>query len=132
MSYRGSLLNWCPVGRDSGDNERERFILEDRKKNIRIDCVSRLKEMLGEESDTIDIALGGDTSIDIYPKGWNKTYALRYYDNYKTIFVGDRCEKGGNDYHIYENLSKLGLAFKTKNPENTIDIIRKIIIPMVS
>ena len=35
LQYRGSLLNWCPIGRDSGDDERKAWIDIDNEKNIR-------------------------------------------------------------------------------------------------
>lgn len=48
-------------------------------------------------------ALGGQVSIDLYPIGWDKTLSLEYVrPNYEKIyFFGDKVEKGGNDYEIY-------------------------------
>ena len=73
--------------------------------------------------------MGGDTSFDIYPTGWDKTYALKYFENRTCWFVGDRCSPGGNDYEIYELLKKSNRAFQTSNPIQTGWIIREEIIP---
>ena len=75
----------------------------------------------------VTIALGGATSFDIYPTGWDKTYALNHYKNYEVFFVGDRCEKGGNDWHIYEQLKDDGNSYTTSGPRETVKIIDQII-----
>jgi phosphomannomutase len=72
------------------------------------------------------VALGGETSFDIYPTGWDKTYALKHFQDYTCWFVGDRCGEGGNDKEIYDLLNKKGRAFWTRNTENTAGIIRGI------
>ena len=46
--------------------------------------------------------MGGDTSFDIYPEGWDKTYAFKNFKDYdKIYFVGDRCGPDGNDFEIF-------------------------------
>ena len=84
-------------------------------------------------NDKIICALGGNTSIDIYPKGWDKTFALNYYStkNNTCWFIGDKCDGKGNDRSIYEALNKNGTSFKTKSPKDTIRIIRENILPNI-
>jgi len=73
--------------------------------------------------------MGGDTSFDIFPTGWDKTYCLRHFPNYKHYFVGDRCERTGNDWEIYETLRGVGRGFETTGPQQTSQIIFDKIIP---
>ena len=76
-------------------------------------------------------ALGGSTSIDIYPKGWDKTYVVNHLDRYQNIyFVGDKCDPGGNDFELYEFLKgdEACKSFKTSDPFETEKIIREDII----
>lgn len=41
----------------------------------------------------LDYAIGGQISFDVYPKGWDKTYALQFLTEYKNIyFFGDKTE----------------------------------------
>ena len=126
LSYRGTLLNYCPIGRDASDKDREVFCSLDKQNLIRCRLIDRLKSVIPDIIDNFEIRLGGETSIDIFPKGWNKTYALRYYGDYDVHFVGDRCEPGGNDHDIYMAV-KRGNGYKTINTTNTKEIIGNLI-----
>ena len=123
MSYRRSLLNFCPVGRDAAHKDRADFEEKDEELLIRKKLLAEIKQGLSSHGiDNVDCTLGGYTSIDIYPSGWDKTYCLNHLSDYSTItFVGDKCEKPGNDSTIYDALSPH--AFMTKSPEQTLDII---------
>lgn len=125
--YRGSMLNWCPIGRNAKDPQRNAWIKEDTKHNIR----ERFREHVLRDMEIaeipVDVTLGGSTSFDIYPEGWDKTYCLRHFNNMNHWFVGDSCTGTGNDRTLYEAVSKNDRAFMTKSPENTIKIIDKII-----
>lgn len=127
LQYRGSLLNWCPMGRDYKEEDRENFIKLDKKENLRKKLVKNLVKKINKKSESISFVLGGECSIDIYPKGWDKTYSLVHFEHYeKVYFIGDRCKEGGNDYHLYEKLKKENRAFETVGPENTIKLIRNL------
>ena len=77
--------------------------------------------------------LGGHTSIDIYPKGRDKTYALRHLGCYdKIYFVGDKCDGLGNDKNIYDALQADNRSFMTTGPKETINIIRNLIPRIVA
>ena len=129
ISYRGSMINWCPIGRNANFAQRQQFIESDNKEypTIRIREMDRIKYKINLRcTKQISIKLGGETSLDIYPKGWDKTYALKHFDDYVCWFVGDRCGEDGNDKEIYELLNKEGRAFWTRGTENTAGIIRGI------
>jgi phosphomannomutase len=128
VSYRKSTLNWSIIGRDSSQELRNKFSNSKDNNNIRNDAINILKatSMLTEDDlNKIEFTLGGQTSIDIYPKGWDKTYALKHIDGKESWFIGDKCKPGENDYHIYEKLS--GKSFNTTGPEDTEKIINIII-----
>ena len=75
----------------------------------------------------LTVALGGSTSFDIYPDGWNKTYGLKHYKDKRTFFIGDRCQPGGNDWHLYEKLKGKDAAWETTGPDHTVKLIKDII-----
>lgn len=127
IQYRGSLLNWCPIGRDAKDAERSQWELRDHEQNIREKYQKRLSGLFSKWKCNVTVALGGSTSFDIYPSGWDKTYGLTHYSSKECYFVGDKCKPGGNDWHIYKKLSKLGTAYETTSPEHTEQIINQII-----
>lgn len=130
VSYRQSLLNWCPIGRDAAADDRASFQEFDKQHGYRIKAKKKLEKKLKKNNiEGIEIALGGQTSLDIFPTGWNKTFALQHFTGRDVWFVGDRCEVGGNDQAIYDVIEKEGQAFKTSGPIETIKIIKENIIP---
>ena len=133
LSYRQSLLNWCPIGRDASEKERNVFKEFDGKHGYRIKGKKKLERMLKKRDiDSIEIALGGQTSLDIFPSGWNKTYALKHFPNWDVWFVGDCCSEGGNDEALYRVLEKKDRAFQTSGPQETQRILKDIIIPALN
>ena len=55
--------------------------------------------------------IGGQISFDVFPKGWDKTYCLRFLqdENYDEIhFFGDKTFHGGNDYEIFHDERTIG------------------------
>jgi len=131
INCRGPLINWSPVGRNATVSEREEFIRIDKERNLRPRVLDELKAMLAQKEmlQHLTIKLGGDTSFDIYPKGWDKTYGLQHFKGWDTWFVGDRCGPTGNDYEIYEACKPQ--SFISESPEMTRDIIENQLIPML-
>jgi len=133
IADRGSTLNWCFIGRDCTKDERLRYSEREDKDSLRHSAIEMVKKNLsGKMVAQLEFALGGQTSIDIFPKGWDKTFALIHFPNYKSWFIGDKCEDGENDSHLYNLLSEFGRAFKTKSPEKTIEIIDMIVDDVIS
>ncbi len=127
VQYRGSLLNWCPIGRAASLEQRKDWNKWDQDWRIRVTYSEELRKFLDILPKKITVALGGSTSFDIYPEGWNKTYGLQHYAGEEVFFIGDKCEPGGNDWHIYEELQPAGRSWKTSGPEETVQLIGDII-----
>ena len=127
VNYRGSMVNWCPIGRQATTADREEWCSLDEEQRVRETWlwVARMAmNNIGLED--VVIKLGGDTSFDIYPKGWDKTFAFNNFSGYdKIYFVGDRCEPQGNDHEAYLLAGDLG--YSTTGPNQTINIIEEII-----
>ena len=133
ISYRGSMINWCPIGRNANDEQRKFFVHYDTayERTYRHQLKEKLERSLRSKDilKHITIKFGGSTSFDIYPNGWDKRYSLTHFNDQEAWFVGDRCEEGGNDQEIYELLLEEGRAFKTENTYETGLIIQEKIIP---
>ena len=127
INYRGSTLNWCPIGRQASPADRSSWVLWDKHDWIRNKWLMTAREEFDAAGlENVVVKMGGDTSFDIYPEGWDKTYAFKNFEKYdKIYFVGDRCGPNGNDKEAYELAGDLG--FTTTGPEQTIKIIDKII-----
>lgn len=124
IQYRGSMINWCPIGRDATSEDRETWVEIDNKHKIRDAMLRRL--FSNPEFHDITIKKGGETSFDIFPNGWNKSYVWKYFQPDDTVyFIGDKCTPEGNDYEAFIKAGERG--FKTSDPQQTIKIISEIL-----
>ena len=92
LSNRKSMINWSPVGRDADDSQRDEFIKFDHRGMQRTKLIEALSLKLQDLNlPPLEMRLGGETSIDIYPTGWDKSFALDYFIDMTCWFVGDKC-----------------------------------------
>jgi len=130
VSYRGSMMNWCPIGRESDHGDREAFEKIDQSSNFRMGLLVTLRERLLALNKKLTVKLGGSTSFDIYPEGWDKSYALRHFPSDVVWFIGDRCDPMGNDFEIYEALKPFGRSIKVQDCDQTAGIIDEIMLSL--
>jgi phosphomannomutase len=125
IQNRGSTINWCPLGRTSDSLDRDAFVKVDVEHNVRGKYIEKMRKMSFDAGVNVVSKLSGDTSFDIYPRGWDKTYIFNHFDSktWDVWFVGDRCGENGNDYEIFNHLSAEGRAFETSGPTETMEII---------
>ena len=126
LEYRNGLINLSPIGRNCTQEERLAFVEFDKQHHI----LNKMADMIRDKFDSegVYVSVGGQISIDIFPKGWDKTYCLQFIENvYEDIhFFGDKCYKGGNDYEIYEHKRTVGHWVKN-GPGDTIAEVEKLI-----
>jgi len=127
IEFRRGMINVSPIGRNASIQERNEFEEYDLKAGIRTKFVQLLKEKFPDYGLTYSI--GGQISFDVFPNGWDKTYALgRVADeNFDEIhFFGDKTYKGGNDYEIYSDPRTIGHS--VKSPADTIRILKELFL----
>ncbi|GAA5852352.1 hypothetical protein JCM8547_006751 [Rhodosporidiobolus lusitaniae] len=125
MEFRNGMVNISPIGRNASVKERDEFERYDKEHQVRAKLVNLLKEEFADYGLTYSI--GGQISFDVFPNGWDKTYALRHIanENFKEIhFFGDKTYKGGNDYEIYTDERTIGHS--VTKPEDTIAELKKL------
>lgn len=133
ISYRGSMINFCPIGRNADSKVRKQFSKFDKSTSptyreiIRKRIIQRFS--VRGVSHLVQVKLGGSTSFDIHPNGWDKTFCLKHFEGIDAWFVGDKCQENGNDKELYDILKNQGKSFETKSTENTRLIIENDIIP---
>ena len=100
---RGSMVNFSIVGRDCTQEQREEYFEWDKQSLERKIIANAIKEKFPE----LDAVIGGQISIDIYPKGHDKSQIFKHIEeieNFKCpdeyVFIGDRTTEGGNDYPL--------------------------------
>jgi phosphomannomutase len=116
IEYRKGMLNLSPIGRNCSLSERNQFVLWDQAGKIREKFVEALRENF---SDTcLQFSIGGQISVDVFPKGWDKTHCLKFLEDFRTIhFFGDRTDPGGNDHEIFASERTIG--HKVTSPDDT-------------
>lgn len=125
IEFRNGLINVCPVGRSCTQEERDQFGEYDKIHHVREKFVKALQDEFPDCG--LVFSIGGQISFDVFPKGWDKTYCLRFVENdFKTIhFFGDKTDKGGNDHEIYEDPRTVG--HKVTSPADTRAQLRKVL-----
>ena len=84
---------------------RDRYIEWDRQTNERQDIAERIRNQFPD----LTVAVGGQTGLDIGPKGSDKSQILRDFTADDELhFFGDRMEEGGNDHSLGEAVKKRG------------------------
>jgi len=92
IELRNGMINVSPIGRNCSQEERDEFEKYDKVHNIRPKMVSVLRERFTHLNLTFSI--GGQISFDVFPQGWDKTYCLRYLEEFQEIhFFGDKTYK---------------------------------------
>ncbi|CAL9174562.1 unnamed protein product [Musa hybrid cultivar] len=125
IEFRSGMLNVSPIGRNCSQEERDEFEKYDKVHNIRPQMVSVLREKFAHMDLTFSI--GGQISFDVFPQGWDKTYCLKYLDEYQEIhFFGDKTYKGGNDYEIYGSERTVGHT--VTSPDDTAAQCRSLFL----
>lgn len=124
IEFRNGMINISPVGRNASTQERNEYEKFDKEHKIRETMVEALKKEFGDYGLTYSI--GGQISFDVFPQGWDKTYALQHVEDEQFTeihFFGDKSYKGGNDYEIYNDSRTIGHA--VNSPEDTIRILNE-------
>jgi phosphomannomutase len=103
---RGSMLNFSIVGRDCSLEQRQDYFEYDNNVGER----PSIAEEINATWKDIEAVIGGQISIDITPKGMNKSQVLsevkKYFPTSQYIFIGDRTMEGGNDYPLADIMNK--------------------------
>eukprot|EP00238_Polyblepharides_amylifera_P001979 CAMPEP_0196583324 /NCGR_PEP_ID=MMETSP1081-20130531/43001_1 /TAXON_ID=36882 /ORGANISM="Pyramimonas amylifera, Strain CCMP720" /LENGTH=245 /DNA_ID=CAMNT_0041904165 /DNA_START=67 /DNA_END=804 /DNA_ORIENTATION=+ len=107
IEFRNGMMNVSPIGRNCSQEERDEFEKFDEGAQVRSKMVEILKKEFADYNLTYSI--GGQISFDVFPIGWDKTYCLRFLEEFKTVhFFGDKTYKGGNDHEIFESERTIG------------------------
>ncbi len=124
IENRGSMLNFSIIGRDCTQEQRDDYFEYDNENGER----KRITEVMSRQFPELDAVIGGQISIDIYPKGYDKSQVLKHIEELENfycpdeyLFMGDKTREGGNDYPLAKLMYKTDncSALQTLGPENT-------------
>jgi phosphomannomutase len=127
IENRGSMLNFSLVGRDCSLEQRLDYYEWDKVSKER----ERIAYTINKVWTTLEAVLGGQISIDIAPRGWNKSQVLGHIKEStenvdEFIFIGDKTLEGGNDYPLAKLMKETDgcRVFQTTGPEQTMEILK--------
>jgi hypothetical protein len=114
------MVNFSIVGRNADKEQRAEYVEWDEEHNER-DFIAHNFNLIFSD---LEARPGGETGIDIAPKGRDKSQILEDFDNNDFIvFFGDRMDEGGNDYPLaLSNYN--GANYYVKGWEETWEILR--------
>lgn len=123
IDYRHGMINVNPPGATLTKEQRNEFEEFDNKLKIRETMIEILKARFPDIG--LEYAIGGQIGFDCFPIGWNKTFCLRYLEDYTTIhFFGDKCHEGGNDHALFKHERTIG--HEVTGPQDTIKLLKEI------
>ena len=98
IERRPGGVNFSILGRGKDTlNGREEYVKWDKERLERVDIAERLKTQFPD----LEVQVGGQTGLDLAPKGSNKSQILRDFDKTDDLhFFGDMMEEGQNDYPL--------------------------------
>tara|TARA_B100000131_G_scaffold41989_1_gene37761 strand:- start:15 stop:692 length:678 start_codon:yes stop_codon:yes gene_type:complete len=107
--------------------EREEYVKWDQRTNERKEMARRLKMKFPD----LEVNIGGQTGLDLGPKGSDKSQILRdFRDEHELYFFGDMMEEGQNDYALAKAVQEQGGSSHCVNGwKDTMILLNKIESP---
>ena len=115
IENRPGMVNFSVVGRNSDLAQRKEYYHWDKLHNER----QTIRDTILEQFPELDCEIGGEISIDIYPKGNNKSQVLNYIKD-TIYFFGDGIFPGKNDWKLAEALRYPSISFPVSNWNDTL------------
>lgn len=127
IEERIGLLNFCVVGRDCTQDQREHYYEWDLPKGERLAFANQIMSAFPD----LEASVGGQISIDIHPLGANKGQAKdfiinEYGERAEIHFFGDKMSKGGNDYDLAILLDKPHKKYSVRSWNDTYKFLKEI------
>ena len=126
LERRPGGVNFSILGRGKdASHGREEYIKWDKERLERVDIADRLKNQFPD----LEVQVGGQTGLDLAPKGSNKSQILRDFDKTDDLhFFGDMMEEGQNDYPlamaILDNM--MGTCYNVNDYKETQSLLLNI------
>lgn len=123
FEHRPGMCNFSVVGRNATLAERKLYVEHD----VRINERNRIAKAFETIFPDIQAKVGGETGIDIFPKGSDKSQILKDFDPNDIIhFFGDAMHPEGNDYPLKKVIidNDLGFCYNVKDYTETWKILR--------
>lgn len=123
IEYRPGMINFSIVGRAANSAERKDYSRWDKKHHER----KKMAVCLMAKYPVVDVKVGGEISIDIYPVGLDKSQAVEYireaHPRDGIVFFGDRTDEDGNDYSVVQVMKENDIVHAVENSFDTYNVL---------
>ena len=114
IEERPGMVNFSVVGRNATVKQRKEYVDFERHNNERKKIADAFNMMFPD----LQANIGGETGLDIGPKGADKSQILGDFKGSEVYFFGDAMHEGGNDYAL-KIANKYGKNFQVKDWKDT-------------
>ena len=124
FEHRTGMVNFSIVGRNANPEQRKMYVDWDKRYNDRDHIAYDFNLLFAD----LVARPGGETGIDITPKGLDKSQILQDFNKDDTIiFFGDKMHQGGNDYPLSYILldNNQGECYHVKDWKDTWNKLKK-------
>jgi phosphomannomutase len=102
FEHRTGMVNFSIVGRGADKSQRKEYVKWDTQNNERLKIANSFNVLFPE----LEAKAGGETGIDIAPKGYDKGQIIKDFDTDNLYFFGDRMDPDGNDYPLAQKIKE--------------------------
>lgn len=123
FEHRSGLCNFSVVGRNAVGQQRSHYYQWDLVHKERQTITDGFNSLFGKD---LEARIGGETGIDIYPIGADKSQVLDDFDDSDDfVFIGDRTDPAGNDFSIAQAvIARKGKVFSVNNWQDTYQVLQ--------
>lgn len=126
FEHRPGMVNFSVVGRNANAEERAEYVAFDKERKER----ESIAEQFNYLFPGIEAKVGGETGLDIAPKGSDKSQILQDFSKDDLlIFFGDRIDPAGNDWPLAEKIMDdyKGKCYGVKDYTDTWKILKEYV-----
>ncbi len=129
IERRPGMVNFSIVGRNANPTARKQYLRWDEETSERL----KISKAFEKRFPDIEAKVAGETGLDIFPRGNNKSQILRDFNkDQKLVFFGDKMQPNGNDYDLkvaiekeYKGVvAKRGICHEVKDYKDTWNILK--------
>lgn len=128
IEYRTGMLNISTVGRKASVAQRSDYFEWDKRSEERAQFV----EQINVSRFPYEASAGGQISVDIVPRGWNKSVVFKEIldrdPGQAIMFFGDRIERGGNDRPLAHAIWSAGAPHQVQPVEDWSETFEKLLL----
>jgi len=122
FEHRPGMINFSIVGRNASAEQRKQYVEWDKEYDERVYIAHNFNLKFPE----LEAKVGGETGIDIAPKGADKSQIIKDFDKEDVIwFFGDAMHEGGNDEPLAKVVQHSRHVSNWKNTREYLQIFQE-------